>query len=131
MLNQLFLVGAGGFVGAIGRYSAGQFIYFWFTRPWIPYATMFVNIAGCLLIGILAGWAEARPQASVAWRLFLMVGLLGGFTTFSSFGLEAFELLRLNQAGAALAYAGIQLGLGLAMVAAGFYAGQWAGAPSS
>lgn len=119
-------VACGGALGATGRYAATVFLYGWIKQPWIPFATVAVNILGCLLIGILAGWGEARPGAvPPPVRLLLMTGVLGGFTTFSALGLETFELIRLARPGAALIYAGAQGAFGLAAVAFGFYLAHW------
>jgi CrcB protein len=85
-----------------------------------PLGTLLVNVLGCLLIGLLAGLAEARDLFSHEMRLFLFVGLLGGFTTFSTFGLESFELLRAGNWGMALANVSAQVFLSLAAVWAGF-----------
>lgn len=129
MWQPVLYVAVGGAAGAVGRYSVGLLVYGWFKHPALPYATIAVNILGCLLIGLLAGWAEARPAAlSQGMRLFLITGVLGGFTTFSAFGLETFELLRLARPGAALLYAAVQVLIGLAAVAIGFHLAQWTAA---
>jgi len=94
---KLFLIGIGGFLGSILRYSTGGFIHRWMSNPMFPYGTFFVNVAGCFLIGLLGGLVEMRNLFSPEIRLFLLVGLLGGFTTFSSFGLETYYMLRGGQ----------------------------------
>jgi CrcB protein len=73
-------------------------------------------VVGCLLIGFLAGMAESRAAFTPEIRLFIFVGILGGFTTFSSFALETFALARDTQTVAALANIGLQLALGLGAV---------------
>ena len=115
-MQQLLFVGAGGFLGAIGRYlitTLAQRLSPWFG---IPLGTLAVNIAGCFLIGLIGGLTEQRFSLSAEARLFLFVGVLGGFTTFSSFGWEAVILARDGAAGRALAYVGLQMILGLGAV---------------
>jgi CrcB protein len=86
-----------------------------------PYATFLVNVSGCLVIGALAGAiAGERLHMTPLVRTFVFVGLLGGFTTFSSFGLDTVTLLRNGQHAAAFWNATGQLSLGLAAVSAGF-----------
>jgi CrcB protein len=85
-------------------------------NPWFPYGTLAVNVLGCLVIGFLAGLAETRAAFTSEARLFLFVGILGGFTTFSSFALETFSLARDTQNVAALMNIGLQLILGLLAV---------------
>src|SRR4029453_18036628 len=80
--------GIGGFLGSILRYAITRIPM---GGPF-PLATLFVNVAGCLVLGLLAGWGGARYGA--ATRAFLFVGVVGGFTTFSAFGNETFQLLR-------------------------------------
>ena len=85
-------------------------------NPWFPYGTLTVNVLGCLIIGFLAGIAETRAAFTPEVRLFIFVGILGGFTTFSSFALETFLLARDTQNIAALINIGLQLILGLLAV---------------
>jgi CrcB protein len=89
----------------------------------VPWATLAVNLAGCLAIGLLAGLvAGERVAMTPEVRTFVFVGILGGFTTFSSFGLDTFVLAREGRhLAAALNVAG-QVVLGLAAVAAGYFA---------
>ena len=69
-----------------------------------PFGTLVVNVAGSLAIGLLAGYFASRGEASQHWRLFLTTGVLGGFTTFSAFSLDAVLLWERRQAGLAVAY---------------------------
>ena len=85
-----------------------------------PYGTMAVNIVGCLAIGCLNGLAETRQMFAPEARLFLLVGLLGGFTTFSTFGYETLALLRDAEIGAALANVIVQVTIGLLCVWLGY-----------
>ncbi|HEV8376030.1 MAG TPA: fluoride efflux transporter CrcB [Candidatus Polarisedimenticolia bacterium] len=93
MLKSLW-VGLGGFLGSTARYWLGGFLNRLSPQALFPYETLVINLSGCLGIGLLAGLAEFRGVLSPELRLFLLVGILGGFTTFSSFGYETFQLLR-------------------------------------
>ena len=89
-LKILLLVGSGSFLGGIFRYLiATLFIH---RHPHnFPWGTWIVNILGCLLIGILYGYSMRWPMAA-QWRMFLAIGVLGGFTTFSAFSIETLTL---------------------------------------
>ena len=88
---HLLLVMLGGAIGAGARHLVGRGVLAWL-GPAFPYATMAINIAGGLLMGLLAGGLLRLGPAGEAWRLLLGVGVLGGFTTFSSFSLDAVVL---------------------------------------
>ena len=93
-LPQLLWVGFGGFLGSIGRFvMAGAFNRF---SPALgfPVGTLTVNILGCFLIGVLNGLAETRSLLGPDIRIFLFIGVLGGFTTYSTFGFESLALLK-------------------------------------
>ncbi len=92
--QQVLLVGAGGFLGSVLRYGLSGLVYRWVPFAAFPHGTLAVNVVGCLAIGLLAGLAESRQLIGPELRLFLFIGLLGGFTTFSTFGYETFELVR-------------------------------------
>ena len=117
-LRDLLLVGAGGFLGAVARYLTGGLVT---QRLGLspPAATATANVLGCLLIGVGLAWLEAREDPVVAWRLFAVVGFLGSYTTFSTFGYETVELLRTGRTLDALANVGLQLALGLLAVVVG------------
>jgi CrcB protein len=112
----VLLVGVGSFVGGVLRYALSTWVHRTLDNPWFPYGTLAVNGLGCFVIGFLAGLAESRAAFTPEARLFLFVGILGGFTTFSSFALETFFLARDTQSVAALANIGLQLVLGLLAV---------------
>ena len=88
-------------------------------NPAFPYGTLAVNVIGCLLIGVLAGLAATRNIIGVDTRAFLVVGVLGGFTTYSAFGLETVELIRRGDFFVGLSNVALQVTLGLAAVWAG------------
>lgn len=120
MLLHSLLVGAGGFAGAILRYAANVLALRHFPASTFPWATLSVNLAGCFAIGIAAGLAESRQLASTELRVFVMVGLLGGFTTFSAFGLETFAMLRNEELLRAAANVGVQVVAGVLLVWLGY-----------
>lgn len=115
-MRELFLVGLGGFLGAAARYQCGVWMTSAVRSQRLPWGTLAVNLTGCLLIGLLAGLAEKRAWPGDTMRLFLVTGILGGYTTFSAFGLETVNLLRNGHAPAALGYAAASLAGGLAAV---------------
>lgn len=112
----ILLVGVGSFFGGVFRYGLSTWVHKLLDNAWFPYGTLAVNALGCLTLGFLAGLAEARAAFTPETRLFLFVGVLGGFTTFSSFALETFSLARDTQSLAALVNVGLQLFLGLLAV---------------
>ena len=115
-MQGILLVGLGGFLGAIARYKLGGFILHMTAQDRLPFGTFVVNILGCLIVGVLAGVAERYDAFGPDTRLFLFTGLLGGFTTFSAFGLEAMHLIRRGDLGAAALYAGGSVVLGITAV---------------
>ena len=118
-MNAL-IVGAGGFVGSVCRYWVSGWVQSLLSQSWRPVGTMAVNVIGCLLIGLLMGLADFRQVLKPEARLLLVVGVLGGFTTFSAFGYETFALARDREFAAALVNAGAQVLLGLLAVWAGY-----------
>ena len=93
MMKNLMWVGLGGGVGSIARYLLQRWVNNFYVYSF-PLATFLVNIAGCLLIGILYALAEKTNVLTPATRLLLITGLCGGFTTFSTFAFENTDLLR-------------------------------------
>jgi CrcB protein len=93
-LIPLLLVGSGGFVGSALRYAMSGWVQRIDPDGAFPFGTLAVNVAGCLAIGLLGGLAEARSALSPEVRLLVLIGVLGGFTTFSTFGWETVALLR-------------------------------------
>jgi CrcB protein len=115
----LALVGVGGLIGASTRYAIGRWVNDLAGNPTFPYGTLAVNVIGCLLIGILAGLAATRTLIGVDTRAFLMIGVLGGFTTFSAFGLDTIELMRRGDYFVGVSNIALQVTLGLVAVWAG------------
>jgi CrcB protein len=119
LLNIIY-VGVGGFFGSIGRYLLAGAVYQIFPNLNFPIGTTVVNILGCLLIGFITGLVEVRNLLGPEMRLFILIGLLGGFTTFSTFGFETFALLRDGAFVTALANVLLQVIVGLSAVWIGF-----------
>lgn len=105
-MHPILVVGIGGFLGAVARYKLGGLVLHLTVQERFPFSTFAVNVLGCLVVGVLAGLAERHQAFGPDARLFLFTGLLGGFTTFSAFGLEAVYLLRRGELATAALYAG-------------------------
>lgn len=99
-MEKLLFIGLGGFLGSISRYMLSRLVYHSIGETF-PYGTLAVNIIGCFLIGLLMSLMNERLFVQPNVRMFLIIGLLGGFTTFSSFSFETFELMRSGQLAAA------------------------------
>ena len=123
-MRSLALVFLGGGIGASLRHLAGGAVQSLARSATFPWGTFAVNVSGCFVIGLFAQLAESRGFPSGNARTFVFVGVLGGYTTFSSFGSETINLLRGGEALAAAANAGGQLALGLLAVALGRAAAQ-------
>ena len=119
----VLLVGAGGFAGSILRYLLNREVHQLLSAFGVfPYGILVVNVAGCFVIGLLGGLASAHgilgPTSGA--RAFLFVGFLGGFTTFSAFGLDTMNMVREGAFALALANVGLQVVLGLGAVWLGY-----------
>jgi CrcB protein len=86
-------VAAGGAIGSAARYILAGLVHR-YTSAFFPYGTFTVNMVGCLLFGVIFGLTEQRFVISPTLRAFLLIGILGGFTTFSSYAFESFQLIR-------------------------------------
>jgi len=125
-IQKMCLVGVGGALGAMGRYLLGGWIFHRVEQQSFPFGTFVVNVLGCLVIGILAGLGERYAWLDANARLFLITGLLGGFTTFSAFGLESLYLLRRGELALTLLYIVGSVSLGIVAVWLGFkLSGRW------
>jgi len=116
-MPPVLLVAAGGALGAVLRYGVGQLLAR--RGAGFPWATLAVNVAGCLALGALMVWVAGRDDFAPRVRAFVGIGLLGSLTTFSTLGYETVELARRGDSGAALLNLALNLGVGLAAVAAG------------
>ena len=112
-MGKVLLVGLGGFLGSIARYLLGGLIARTNQNIPLPVETLVINVLGCLLLGFLAGLAEFRGFFSPETRVFFFIGILGGFTTFSTFGYESIQLFRDGQQGLGWINVGLQVFLGL------------------
>jgi CrcB protein len=117
--QAIILVAAGGAFGAVARYLVGGLLK---TASGFPWATMSVNIFGSLFMGLLIGWLSRQSAGSDAIRLFLAVGILGGFTTFSAFSMDLFTLIEKRDMAAMMLYLGGSLVGGLLAFILGFMA---------
>jgi fluoride exporter len=120
-MNGFFYVALGGALGASLRHGAGLAAVRFGLSGW-PWATFFVNLLGSLLMGLLIGWLALKGESlggGQGARLFLATGLLGGFTTFSAFSLEIAQYIQKDDWARAIAYAGLSVVAGLALVLIG------------
>lgn len=115
-MQNLLLIGLGGFMGALLRYSVSGLIQNLSKSMSFPYGTLFVNLLGCLLIGALSQVAEIRGVISSEARSFIFIGLLGAFTTFSTFGNDTVSLFRDGENLLSYLNIGLHLVLGLSAV---------------
>lgn len=122
MTNVLW-VGIGGFIGAASRYLLSTFVGQW--SPWqaFPVGTLMVNTTGSLIIGMLGGFLETYGPLSPPVRMFLFMGVLGGFTTFSTFSMETLTLWRTGGPVPAFVNMLAHLALGLGAVSLGHWVG--------
>jgi len=100
-MNQVLAIAGGGAVGALLRYWVSSGVYLLAGRDF-PYGTLVVNVLGSLLMGFLYIWLLERTLGGVAMRAFVLIGLLGAFTTFSTFSMETLNLMEAGQMGRAI-----------------------------
>ncbi len=104
-MTRFLIVAAGGAIGSMARYGLGVAAGRWAPNAGWPVGTFACNVIGGLLMGLLAGWLSFRGGAQQdSVRLFAAVGVVGGFTTFSSYSLEAAQMIERRQIGLAAAY---------------------------
>jgi CrcB protein len=115
-LFKLSLIGAGGFIGAVLRFLVSSWAQGRAGSALFPFGTLTVNMIGCLLIGFLSALVELKTMFSPETRSLLLIGLLGAFTTFSTFGNETLNLIRESRMELALLNAGGQVFLGVFLV---------------
>ena len=120
-MKDIFLVGLGGFIGSVFRYLVNLYA-FRLPPAGFPLSTLLVNLAGSLLIGLLAGFMVKSTFHN--YQLFLITGFCGGFTTFSTFSLEGLKLLKSAYYLQYVAYLGISVIGGLALCILGFWLSQ-------
>ena len=115
-LGKLAIIGAGGFIGAVLRFLISSWVQNRSGSVVYPFGTLTVNMVGCLLIGFLSALVENRSMFSPETRNFVLIGLLGAFTTFSTFGSETLNLIRDSRLELAALNAGGQVVLGIGLV---------------
>ena len=118
-MRQLILIGLAGFVGTVARFGLSEFVAERIGGSF-PWGTLVVNVIGCFLAGFFFCILQERTSGNEVIRTVLMVGFLGGLTTFSAFGLQTFTLLKNSQVGLALLNLLVSNLIGLAMVWAGY-----------
>ena len=101
-MYNLVILGLGGFLGAISRYLLSGYVQNLFKQDGFPYGTLVVNILGCFVLGVLTYAAGAKGMFDAQTRLFLMVGFVGAFTTFSTFSVESASLFQNGQSTAGM-----------------------------
>ncbi|MDA1138362.1 MAG: fluoride efflux transporter CrcB [Planctomycetota bacterium] len=116
-------IAVGGALGALCRYGAGKGIHD-ASGSEFPFGTLVVNLVGCLVMGLAFQKVESGQFVSESGKLFVLTGLLGAFTTYSTFSLEAFNLLKESLFAQAAIYLGVHLFVGLAAIWAGMQVGR-------
>jgi CrcB protein len=119
MIKNVLMVGLGGFIGSIARYFLSK-LNLQYDFLSIPVGTLSVNVLGSYIIGFLTGISAKSELLTLEWRLFLMVGICGGFTTFSTFTNENLVLMHNGQFFSVFLYTGLSILLGFAAVYLGY-----------
>src|SRR5436190_16242572 len=115
-VSKLLGIGVGGFIGSVLRYLVSGYVQQISQSVQFPYGTLLVNVVGCFIIGLLSQLADARGVFTAELRAFVFIGILGGFTTFSTFGNETMNFLREGENFPALVNVGAHIVLGLGAV---------------
>jgi fluoride exporter len=124
-VTNILLVGVGGFIGSVARYLLSGYVQQSMKRTDFPYGILAVNLIGCFVIGLLAQYGESRGFFSEETRAFIFIGVLGGFTTISSFGHDTINLVRESLVMNALVNIGANVILGLLAVWLGRMISYW------
>jgi len=119
MIKDILIVGSGSALGGIARFLIGKLVMTFFPYSF-PMATFLINIAGSFLIGLAYAMSGKSGSMSPASLIFLATGFLGGFTTFSSFGLETMQLIQSKAYLAAFSYVTLSNVIGIVMVLAAY-----------
>lgn len=113
MIHPLILVAMGGAIGSMARFGVSSLVVKQVNPVNFPWGTFSVNVLGCMLAGVFLLVAESMQSISQEARLFVVTGLLGGFTTFSAFGIETLGLLRRGEMLIAISYASLSIIVGV------------------
>ncbi len=124
MMKMILAVATGGALGATGRFLVGKMM-FRLMGPGFPWGTFTVNILGSFIIGVVVTLLASRYNLSHHWQGFLVIGVLGGFTTFSAFSMEVGLMLERDEITQAALYAMGSLFFGVAALFMGLYAGRY------
>jgi CrcB protein len=119
-VKSILLVALGGAIGSVARFKLSGWVLQHATNWRFPLGTFAVNVIGCFIAGLLAGMAVKQDVFTPDARIFLFTGLLGGFTTFSAFGLETLLLFKRGEAGVAIANAVVSVAVGLIVAWLGY-----------
>lgn len=122
-MNMIVAVAAGGAIGAVARFLVGRGM-FHLMGPGFPWGTLTVNILGSFLIGLMVELLALRYSLSHEWQGFIIIGILGGFTTFSAFSLEVGLMIEKGQISTAAVYALGSMFVGVVALFAGLFAGR-------
>lgn len=114
-MKEVIMVGIGGAAGSILRYLSSQLVQKYYNGHF-PLATFTINVLGCLLIGVLIGYFSKTQILQNDWKLLLITGFCGGYTTFSAFASENLNLINNNQIGLAIFYIALSVFLGIGAV---------------
>jgi len=114
-MKEVIMVGIGGAAGSILRYLSSQLVQKYYNDHF-PLATFTINVLGCLLIGVLIGYFSKTQILQNDWKLLLITGFCGGYTTFSAFASENLNLINNNQIGLAVFYIALSVFLGIGAV---------------
>src|SRR3954452_17644370 len=116
-MKQVMLVALGGSFGAVTRFKLGGWVLHHYAMDWrFPAGTFVVNILGCFIAGVLSGLVERQHLFSADIRVLLFTGIMGGFTTFSAFGIESVTLLRRGETSVAIGYVVASVAVGLLLL---------------
>ena len=117
-MKTALLVGLGSFIGGISRYLISKLITEQLSSVF-PWGTFTVNVVGCFLIGLVFGYGS-KNILETNWQFFLATGILGGFTTFSAFSMETFNLMNAGHTAAAIGYVALSIVIGLTCTLTGY-----------